>query len=71
MQGNLSSVDSLAERIGASQRMNQAVWPSFYGSEYQIAPQGTYDGNIAVLQSFVSRRLAWLDSYLNSAQWIA
>ena len=70
-QGNLSSVDSLAERIGASQRMNQAVWPSFYGSEYQIAPQGTYDGNIAVLQSFVSRRLAWLDSYLNSAQWIA
>lgn len=70
-QGQLSSIRSMADKIGASQRMNQAVWPSFYGSEYQIAPQGTYDGNIAVLQSFVSRRLAWLDSYLNSTQWIA
>lgn len=70
-QGSLASISSMANKIGASQKMNQVIWPSFYGSEYQIVPQGTYDGNIAVLQNFVSRRLAWLETHLNSTQWIA
>lgn len=48
-QGSLASISSMENKIGASQKMNQVIWPSFYGSKYQLAPQGTYDGNIAVL----------------------
>ena len=70
-QGSLASISSMANKIGASQKMNQVIWPSFYGSEYQIVPQSTYEGNITVLQNFVSQRLAWLDYYLHSTQWIA
>ena len=70
-QGNLSSISSMVDKISASQKMNHAIWPNFYSSEYQIVPQSTYEGNVAVLQSFVSQRLAWLDSYLNSAEWIS
>lgn len=70
-QGGLASISSMVDEISASQKMNQVIWPNFYGSEYQIVPQSTYEGNVAVLQSFVSRRLAWLDSYLNSAEWIS
>ena len=61
----------MVDKISASQKMNHAIWPNFYSSEYQIVPQSTYEGNVAVLQSFVSQRLAWLDSYLNSAEWIS
>lgn len=69
-QGNLSSVDSLAERIGASQKMNQVIWPKFYNIMYQIQPQETYAGNVAVLKSWISQRIAWLDAYLNSSKWV-
>lgn len=51
--------------------MNQVIWPSFKNSPYQIATQATYEKNVTVLQSFISKRLAWLDSYLNSSQWAA
>jgi hypothetical protein len=70
-QGGLASISSMVDKISASQKMNQVIWPNFYGSEYQIVPQSTYEGNVAVLQNFVSQRLAWLDTYLNSSQWIA
>lgn len=50
--------------------MNQVIWPKFYNIMYQIQPQETYAGNVAVLKSWISQRIAWLDAYLNSSKWV-
>lgn len=70
-QGGLAAISTLAENVSASQKMNQIIWPSFSTNPYQIVPQSTYDGNVKVLEVWISQRLAWLDSYLNSSQWVS
>ena len=61
----------MASEIGASQQMNQIVWPSFRNTRYQVTPCGTYDENVDVLHNWVAQRVSWLDSYLNSSNWVA
>lgn len=70
-QGSLASVDAMANQIGASQKMNQIVWPSFATTSLQITPQATYAGNVEVLQRWITQRVSWLDTYLNSTEWAA
>jgi hypothetical protein len=70
-QGSLASISTMASEIGASQQMNQIVWPSFRNTRYQVTPCGTYDENVDVLHNWVAQRVSWLDSYLNSSNWVA
>lgn len=69
-KGSLASVDTLADTISASQVMNHVIWPNYNTSVYEPPAKDTYQDNVAVLRSWISSRISWLDTYLNSSQWV-
>lgn len=65
--GGLRNVSDLAQNLAASQDMNQCMWGFF--SDAYITPSSSYQANVSQLEEWIANRLAWLDTYFNSARW--
>lgn len=59
-------VDSLADALSASQRLNFLRWPILNEYVHQNPRvYGSYEGEVNNVRSFISNRFAWMDNKLN------
>ena len=64
-EGMLAYVDSMANVLDASQRLNFIRWPvlsTYIFANPQVA--GTYEGEVQIVKEFIKERITWLDDKL-------
>ena len=58
-------VDSMAQEMDASQRLNFIRWPILNSRVHQnVSALGSFDAEVDVLRSYIPTRLAWIDNYI-------
>lgn len=63
----LAYVDSMAQEIDASQRLNFIRWPILNSRVHQnVSALGSFEAEVDVLRDYIPTRLAWIDDYLGS-----
>ena len=61
----LAFVDSVANELDASQKLNFRRWPILSQTVHQnVDAKGSYEGEVDVLRSFIPSRIDWIDNYL-------
>lgn len=65
---DVESITTVAERLAASERMNEVLW-GFPHFDFVQKPLDTYEQNVRYLQDWLCQRMAWLEGYLNSNAW--
>ena len=61
----IAYVDSMAEEIKASAKLNFIRWPILDKIvQSNIAAYGTYDAEVDVLRNYIPERIAWIDHFL-------
>lgn len=65
-----SYVDQLAAQLAYSQKKNFQTWNILNELVYlNIQAAGSYDGEVAYLKDYLTRRIAWLDTQFNSGRF--
>lgn len=60
-------IDSMAQEIGASQRLNFIRWPILNSIVHQnVSALGSFEAEVDVLRNYIPTRLAWIDDYLEN-----
>ena len=58
-------VDSMAQDINASQRLNFIRWPILNSKVHQnVSALGSFDAEVDVLRNYIPARLSWIDNYI-------
>lgn len=60
--GNLHSISVWAEQLAAAAQLNFSRWRTFNADEFPVKTGADFAANIAYLQSFLTQRMAYLDS---------
>ena len=64
-QSLVAYVDSMADAINASQRLNFIRWPILNSIVHQnVSALGSFDAEVNVLRNYIPLRLQWIDDYL-------
>lgn len=62
----LAYVDSMAQVLDASQKLNFIRWPILNTRVHQnVAAYGSYEAEVEVLHNYFPTRIAWIDDFLN------
>ena len=62
----IAYVDSTAQVLDASQKLNFIRWPIFNSRVHQnVAAYGSYKAEVEVLHKYFPTRIAWIDKFLN------
>ena len=62
----IAYVDSTAQVLDASQRLNFIRWPILNSRVHQnVAAYGSYEAEVEVLHKYFPTRIAWIDKFLN------
>ena len=61
----LAYVDSMAQVIDASQRLNFIRWPILNQAVHEnVTARGSFEAEVDVIRNYIPNRLAWIDNYL-------
>lgn len=62
----IAYVDSTAQVLDASQKLNFIRWPILNSRVHQnVSALGSYDAEVEVLRKYFRERIAWIDKFLN------
>lgn len=62
----IAYVDSMAQVLQASQKLNFIRWPILNTRVHQnVAAYGSYEAEVDVLHNYFPTRIAWIDNFLN------
>jgi hypothetical protein len=66
--GKVESLQSAANRISASEKMNEKLWPAVDAAGRGIAETkgGNFSENVSYMLQWAQKRIAWTTSWVNS-----